>query len=278
MDAEAAERTDHEIGRFHRVLRSPLGWMLVGTVGIGGVSALSSSGHPVLAVVGAVAAVAVYWVVMRYVARRSVPEIAPRRAVSHAAIGIALGVVLIAASVLMVITEFSFTRSSGGITAIVASMVVVQLWAAVTEELIFRGLVLQALERLCGSGMALAITAVLFGLLHLANPGATVWSSFAIAVEAGVLLGAAFLWRRNLWLVIGLHFAWNTSVALLGIPVSGHEAVGVLTAQPTGPDLLTGGIFGIEASIAPIVVSLLLATPMLIAARRRGNLAPWRHR
>jgi membrane protease YdiL (CAAX protease family) len=250
--------------------------MLIGIVGVGAVSALSSGGPPVLAVVGAVAAVAVYWAVMRYVARRSMPEIAPTRAVSHAVIGIAFGVVFIAASVLMVLTEFSFTASSGDTASIVASMVAIQLGAAVTEELLFRGLALQALERLCGSWPALAITAVLFGFLHLANPGATVWSSFAIAVEAGVLLGAAFLWRRNLWLAVGLHFAWNTSVGLLGIPVSGHAADGVLTARPTGPDLLTGGGFGLEASIVPVIVSLALAIPMLIAARRRGNLVPLR--
>lgn len=263
----------NEAGRFDRVLRFPLVWMLVGIVGVGGVSALTSGGPPVLAAVGAVVAVGVYWVVMRYVARRSAPEIAPARALSHAVIGIALGVLFIAASVLMVITEFSFTASSGDTASIVASMVAVQLGAAVTEELIFRGLLLQALERLWGSWPALAITAALFGLLHLANPGATVWSSFAIAVEAGVLLGAAFLWRRNIWLVVGLHFAWNTSVGLLGIPVSGHPAAGVLTARPIGPDLLTGGGFGLEASIVPVLVSLVLATPMLIFAHRRGNLS-----
>ena len=269
---------DHETGRFDRVLRFPLVWMLVGIVGVGGVSALSSGGPPVLAVVGAVAAVAVYWLVMRYVARRSMPELVSARAVPHAMIGIALGVVFIAASVLMVLTEFSFTESAGNTASIVATMVAVQLGAAVTEELIFRGLVLQALERLCGSWVALAVTAVSFGLLHLANPGATLWSSFAIAVEAGVLLGAAFLWRRDIWVAIGLHFAWNTSVGLLGIPVSGHPAAGVLTARPTGPDLVTGGGFGLEASIVPVIVSLALAVPMLVAARRRGNLVPLRRR
>jgi uncharacterized protein len=275
---EAVARTGHESGGTRRVLRFPLVWMLVGVVAVGGVSALSSGGPPVLAVVGAVAAVAVYWAVMRHVAGRGVPEIGPARAVSDAVIGIVVGVVFIGASVLMVVTEFSFTRSSGDVLPVVASMAAVQLGAAVTEELVFRGLVLQALERLCGSWLALAVTAMLFGLLHLANPGATVWSSFAIAVEAGVLLGAAFLWRRGLWMAVGLHFAWNTSVGLLGIPVSGHPVAGVLVAEPTGPDLLTGGGFGLEASIVPVVVGLALATPMLVAAHRRGNLVPLRRR
>lgn len=265
--------TDHQAGR---ILRSPIVWMVVGIVGVAGVSAVSSSGPPVLAVAGAVAAVAVYWAVMRYVARRSTPEIAKARAGRHALLGIGLGVVFIGGSMLMVLTEFSFTRASGSAMATVASIAAVQLGAAVTEELLFRGLLLQGLERLCGSGVALAITAVLFGGIHLANPGATLWTGFAIAVEAGVLLGAAFLWLRSIWLVVGLHFAWNTSVGLLGVPVSGHASQGLLVAEPTGPDLLTGGQFGIEGSIIPVLVSLLLALPMLIAARKRGNLVPMR--
>lgn len=272
MHTRSIAPTDHESGRAGRILRLPIVWMSVGTVGVGGVSALSSGGSPVPAVVGAVAAVAVYWAVMRYVARRSTPEIARARAGIRVLLGIGLGFTFIAVSMLMVITEFSFTRVSGSAVATVVSIVAVQLGAAVTEELLFRGLLLQGLERLCGSWAALAITAALFGAIHMANPGATLWTGFAIAVEAGVLLGAAFLWLRSIWVAVGLHFAWNTTVGLLGIPVSGHASPGLLIAEPTGPELLTGGQFGIEGSIIPVVVSLLLAVPMLIAAHKRGNL------
>lgn len=265
--------TEHRAGR---VLGSPIVWMVAGIVGVVGVSALTSSGPPALAAAGAVAAVVVYWAVMRYVARRSTPEIAAARAVRHALLGIGLGVVFIGGSMLMVLTEFSFTRASGGVMATVASIAAVQLGAAVTEELLFRGLLLQGLERWCGSGVALAITAVLFGVIHMFNPGATLWTGFAIAVEAGVLLGATFLWLRSIWAAVGLHFAWNTTVGLLGVPVSGHASPGLLIAEPTGPDLLTGGRFGIEGSIVPVLVSLLLAVPMLVAAHRRGNLVPVR--
>lgn len=268
--------TDRQPGRADRLLRTPVVWMLIGVVGVGGVSSLSSGGSPVLAVVAAVAAVAVYWAVMRYVARRSAPEIAKARAGREALLGIGLGVVFIGVSMLTVLTEFSFTWASGSAMATLASIAAVQLGAAVTEELLFRGLVLQALERLCGSWAALAITAVLFGAIHLANPGATLWTGFAIAVEAGVLLGAAFLWRRSIWMVVGVHFAWNTVVGLLGVPVSGHASPGLLIAEPTGPELLTGGQFGVEGSIVPVVVSLLLAVPMLVVAHKRGGLVPMR--
>ncbi|CAL9542536.1 CPBP family intramembrane glutamic endopeptidase [Streptomyces sp. enrichment culture] len=261
-----------EGGRF---LQSPLVWMLTGIVGVGLASGLASAGG-VVAVVGAAVAVAVYWAVMRWVARRSMPEIARPGAVTQALSGAVIGFGFITVSMLMLLTEFSFEERPGNGLSIVASMAAMQLGAAVTEELIFRGLALQALEKLWGSWAALAITAVLFGGLHLANPDATLWSSTAIAVEAGVLLGAAFLWKRNLWFAVGLHFAWNTTLGLIGIPVSGHASEGLMTTTPTGPDLVTGGDFGLEASIVPVVVSLLIATPMLVAAHRRGNLVPMR--
>lgn len=127
----------------------------------------------------------------------------------------------------------------------------VQAGAAVTEELLFRGLALQALEQLWGSRAAIAVTSLFFGVAHLGADGATLWSGVAIAVEAGVLLGAAFLWRRSIWFVVGLHFAWNTTEHLLGIPVSGHTPEGLFTVDVHGSTLLTGGAFGLEGHSCP---------------------------
>ncbi|WP_218011197.1 CPBP family intramembrane glutamic endopeptidase [Herbidospora mongoliensis] len=246
--------------------RSPLIWLPAGLIGVGGVSALASGGA-FLAVVAAAAALAVYWTVMRFVARRPMPELATRGAGREALSGgaIGLGFVLLSVLVITVFGGYSFTWSQG--LSAVLPLAAVSIGAAVTEELLFRGLALQALEGLLGSRAALAITALLFGALHLANPGATLWSSLAIAVEAGVLLGAAFLWRRSIWFVIGLHFTWNVTVALLGIPVSGHPSEGVLTTHVSGPEWLTGGAFGLEASVVPVVVSVLIAAAMLVRAR-----------
>lgn len=266
--------------RIRRIARFPLTWLLIGLLGLSVVSALAAGGAPVLAVVGAVAAVAVYWAVMRFVAGRPTPEIARdgagREALSGAGVG--LGFVLVCALLIAAAGGYSFSWSSGNLLPAVLAVAATAVGAAVTEELMFRGLALQALEAMWGSRAALAITALLFGGMHLANPGATVWSSLAIAVEAGVLLGAAYLWRRSIWFVAGLHFAWNATEGLLGIPVSGHVSPGLLTAEVSGPALLTGGEFGLEASIVPVLVSLLLAVPMLLRAHRRGGLLPARRR
>ncbi|MBB5775103.1 CPBP family intramembrane glutamic endopeptidase [Nonomuraea jabiensis] len=265
-------------GRMRRIARFPLTWMLVGLLGLSVVSALTGGGAPVLAVVGAVAAVVVYRAVMRFVAGRPTPEIARagagREALSGAGIG--LGFVLGSALLIAAAGGYSFSWSSGNLLPVVLAAAATAVGAAVTEELMFRGLALQALEALWGSRVALAVTALLFGGMHLGNPGATVWSSLAIAIEAGVLLGAAYLWRRSIWFVAGLHFAWNATENLLGIPVSGHVSPGLLTAEVSGPAVLTGGEFGLEASIVPVLLSLLLAVPMLVRAHRRGGLLPAR--
>jgi membrane protease YdiL (CAAX protease family) len=261
-------------GRFRRAVRSPLGWMLTGILGVGLVSGLTANGPGPVPALGAVVAVAVYWVVMRRVAHRSTPEIARRGAGREALRGGAVGLafVLVSALLITVLGGYSFSWAGNGFLSVVFSAVAVQAGAAVTEELMFRGLALQALEQLWGSRVAVAVSGLFFGLTHLFAPGATPWSALAIALEAGVMLGAAFLWRRNIWFVVGLHFAWNTMEQLLGVPVSGHTPEGLFTVDVHGSSLLTGGDFGMETSVLPVVIGVLLATAMFVRARRCGGL------
>lgn len=265
-------------GPVARFVQHPLVWMIAGTIGVGLVGRLTASAEPflLLPVLGAALAVVVYRVVMRFLARRRTPEIAARRAVPEALLGAALGLgfVAVSAAVVTAFGGYTFRVADVDLLAVVAPILAVTVGAAVVEELVFRGLALQALERLLGSWVALALTAGFFGLTHLFNPGATPWSALAIAIEAGGLLGAAFLWRRNLWFVIGLHLAWNAAVALLGIPVSGHAAPGLLVADVSGPSVLTGGAFGIEGSLVTVTLGALIAVPLLVLARRRGRLVP----
>ncbi|MFF6815276.1 CPBP family intramembrane glutamic endopeptidase [Streptomyces sp. NPDC012403] len=261
-------------GRWGRIARSPLGWMLTGAVGVGLVSALTATGPGPVPVLGAVATVAVYWLVMRRVAQRPTPEIARSRAGREALLGggIGLGFILVSALLITAFGGYSFSWAGDGFVSVVWSAVAVQIGAAVTEELLFRGLALQALERLWGSGAAIVITSLFFGVAHLGSPGANAWSGVAIALEAGVLLGAAFLWRRNIWFVVGLHFAWNTTQELLGIPVSGHTPEGLFTVDVHGSALLNGGDFGLEASIVPVLIGVALAVSMLVLAHRNGGI------
>ncbi|WP_166997784.1 CPBP family intramembrane glutamic endopeptidase [Paramicrobacterium fandaimingii] len=268
-----------------RIVSSPLVWLAAGAIAIGGAYALITSPTPVVGALGIVAlpligslvGLLLYRLVMHRMAGRPTPELTRTRSLFETLYGIEVGLVFVAVSVatISLLGGYTFEWASADVLSVIATVVAVNIGAAVIEELIFRGLALQALEKLGGSWVALAATSLLFGLLHLANPGATLWSACAIALEAGVLLGSAFLWRRSLWFAIGLHFAWNTAEGLLGIPISGHAYSGLFTVTTHGSPLLTGGAFGLEASIVPVVVSLLLSVTMLVLAHRRGNLVPF---
>ena len=263
-----------EGNRTKRPSRASFAWMVAGAVVVGVIAGSTAAGPGPVPLLGAVLAVAVYWVVMRRLVHRSTPEIAWQGAVGSVLSGIAvgLGFVLVSVGLITAFGGYSFSWTGNGVWAVVWSAVVVQCAAAVTEELMFRGFVLQAVEQWWGSGVALAVTGVLFGAVHVMNPGATLWSAVAIAVEAGVMLGAAFVWRRSIWFVVGLHFAWNTAVQLLGIPVSGHSSEGLFAVESHGAVALTGGAFGLEASIVPVVTGVLISVSMLVFAHRGGSL------
>ncbi|MER7762408.1 CPBP family intramembrane glutamic endopeptidase [Streptomyces sp. NPDC097619] len=257
-----------------RFTSSPLGRLVIGLVGIGLVSGLTATGPGPIPVLGAAVAVAVYWWVTHRVAGRPVPEIARRGAVREAALGggIGLGFILVPVLILTLFGGYSFSRAGHGFLPVLWTTVVVQIGGAVTEELLFRGLALRAFEEMWGSGAAVVITSLFFGVAHLGAEEATLWSALAIAVEAGVLLGAAFLWRRSIWFVAGLHFTWNAAEQLLGIPVSGHTPEGWFTLDAHGPAFLTGGGFGLEASILPVLLGAAIAAWMLRRARTSGGI------
>jgi len=141
------------------------------------------------------------------------------------------------------------------------------------EETLFRGILLRQLERLVGTWWALAATSVLFGVLHMANPDATWTGAISIMVEAGILLGAAYLYTRRLWLAAGIHAAWNfTQAWVFSVPVSGTgQSIGILVTRRSGPDWLTGGDFGLEASMAAVLVATIAGLFLLWKAHQRGG-------
>ncbi|HEX4741734.1 MAG TPA: type II CAAX endopeptidase family protein [Caulobacteraceae bacterium] len=226
-------------------------------------------------VVVAVVSVAGLRLGVRLVERRRADEVSAAGAVRWSLGGLAVGLGMFCL-VVGVLMEAGVARV-GGYAGLAAApmMFIASLGAAVSEEIVFRGALYQAVERLAGRGAALFVSAVVFGLLHAFNPGATVTSTLAIAVEAGLLLGLAFAYARSLWFPIGIHLGWNfCEGGVFGAAVSGGAARGVFPIALHGPTLVTGGAFGPEASLVAMVVSLavsgLLAFALTRGLTRRG--------
>jgi len=165
----------------------------------------------------------------------------------------------------------------GSLNGLLAALIVPTVGAAVTEELLFRGILFRWLEEFGGSWTALLLTSAFFGAAHLNNPNASPIAAIGIAFEAGVMLGAAYMLTRSLWLPMGLHAAWNfTQGEIYDIPVSGTNANGLVEAQLSGPPLLTGAGFGLEASVIAIVVATAFGLWLLWLAIRKGEvMKPW---
>ena len=144
---------------------------------------------------------------------------------------------------------------------------------AVSEEIFFRGILFRMINKRWNIWAALVISALIFGGLHILNDNATLWSSIAITIEAGSLLGAAYAYSKNIWLPIGIHWIWNyTQGNILGFPVSGEDNVtSIITPEISGPQWLTGGSFGAEASVISAVIGLLISLWFIRKTIQQGH-------
>ena len=173
---------------------------------------------------------------------------------------------------------FSLPGSASLLEAV--ALAAVLLLVGFEEELRYRGLAFRTLDQGVGSGLAMAISGVFFGVSHATNPGATPLAVAAIAV-GGVFLAACYLRYRSLWVPIGFHFAWNTTMGVvLGLPISGLQLPALVHAGIAGPELWTGGRFGPEASTVLQPFIFLAATFYVWRVIVEGKLtpAPWKAR
>ena len=216
---------------------------------------------------------------VRLVERRPASELSGKGAVRETGAGVAVGAGLQAACVGAVATLGYFQVTGSNPVSAVVPTFAVAVASGYVEEVVFRGVLFRIVEESLGTWIALALTSLLFGFAHMSNPNATVFSSFAIAMEAGVLLGAAYVLTRRLWLAVGIHFAWNfTQGGIFGVRISGLTMDGLLESELSGPALLSGGEFGLEASVFALVLGTGTGVLFPVRASRSGHfIAPfWR--
>jgi membrane protease YdiL (CAAX protease family) len=236
-------------------------------------------GVPVLALLfGFLTAGASVWVyrkVVGYTEHRPVAELDPGNARSGLRNGFLLGLGLFTATITVIAIFGGYRITGWGSLGAAVSAIGLMACVAVTEEILLRGIVFRLIEEKAGTVGALVFSAVIFGGLHLINPEATVWGALAIAIEAGLMLGAAYVATRSLWLPIGLHLGWNLAEGgLFATTVSGSNSgeTGLFHSVMSGSSALTGGSFGPEASIVAILACAVPTVYFLRLAARRGNL------
>lgn len=237
----------------------------------------------IAAAVGMIAvAYAIYFAFVRWWERRPVAELALPPLARELGIGLLIGAGLYTACVLILMVMGIYRVEGLNPAAFMLSSVAMALSSGFLEELLFRGVLYRIVEEWMGSWIALVVSSLVFGLVHLINPAATWTGALFISVEAGVLLAAAYMLTRRLWLGIGFHIAWNftQSAVFSGIVSGSDSAPGLIKSTIEGPALLTGGEFGLEASLIAFLLCTTTGVILVVMAMRRGNIVPpsWKRR
>jgi membrane protease YdiL (CAAX protease family) len=202
---------------------------------------------------------------------RPITEFSNKGIAKYIIIGTLIGILLQCLTILVI-----FLNNGFEIVAVnsVSNMIIpftVAFSVAIFEEILIRGIIFRILEEKLGSYISLLITAIIFGALHLANPNSTLLSGLCVGIEAGFLMGAAYIYARNLWFPIAIHFAWNfMQSGIFGAVTSGNEKTSsLLTTKITGSELITGGEFGPEGTVQAIVFCLLAAIILMQLGKKK---------
>jgi membrane protease YdiL (CAAX protease family) len=215
-----------------------------------------------------------YWMYVRSVEKRELIELGGPNTFQELGLGSLTGFGLFG-FVIATLWLLGFYRVSGSSFSLlpVFGALAGAFVSAFAQELIFRAILYRIAEEWLGTWRAMAISAILFGLIHLSSTGATIFSAIAVALQAGILLAAAYALTHRLWAALGMHALWDfANDGVFGVGVAGQSGQalhGVLQASLKGPDLLTGGAVGVEASVISVVIVLSAGIYMLWLARER---------
>ena len=214
-----------------------------------------------------------YSLYTRFVEKRKAFEISSGGSVREFGVGflIALGLIGFMVALMSILGYYKVEAFNSA--KIIADQFVHFSMGSFIEELVFRVILFRLIEELMGSWWSLVIVSLLFGFAHIGNANATVWTSIAIMIS-DVLLIAAFMYTRRLWMVWGIHMSWNFfQTAIFGMPNSGETYKKTfIKASVNGPEWITGGSFGIEASYVAIFITLIVGVIVLKKAIDKNQL------
>lgn len=172
---------------------------------------ISYAGEPVKAVLHiialAIAGFAVYLAFAHFIEQRDATELALPGMGREFGIGLLIGASLYAACEMVLMALGIYHIVGFNTLSYMVPAIAMALSSSVYEELLFRGVLYGSVEKWLGSWTALVVSSLVFGLTHLMNAQGTIEGALFIAVEAGILLAAAYMLTRRLWLSIGFHMA-----------------------------------------------------------------------
>jgi len=222
----------------------------------------------------AILAIISYTYLFKFYEKRKITEFSRKGIVKNLTIGIVIGAILQSLTILIIYLKGGYSVISINPILFIIPPLTMAFTASIFEETLFRGVIFRITEEKLGSYLALIISALIFGALHLANPNSTLSAAIGLAIQAGLLLAAAYIYSRNLWFPIAIHFAWNfMQSAIFGANVSGNAiSKTLITSKIEGAEWFTGGQFGPEGSIQATIFCLFATIILLILSHKEGKI------
>lgn len=226
------------------------------------------------AILVAVLAIVGYTLLFRFYEKRRITELSATNRTRFIITGVILGLLLQSLTILVIYLQGGYSVVSVNPLSYLLLPLSMGITSGVVEEVIIRGIIFRIVEERLGSYWALFISAFLFGILHIANPNSSLLMALALSVQAGLLLGTAYIFSRNLWFPIAIHFAWNFSQSgIYGAAVSGGTVSKTLiTSKIEGADWYTGGNFGPEGSIQATLFCLVATSVLFTLSHKNGKI------
>ena len=219
-----------------------------------------------------------YIALYRYYEKRKITELSTHNIGKYLLFGLLLGLFLPSFSIFVAYLRDEYVvLSISNITDVFLQDLTISIafgiLTAIYEEVLCRGILFRLIEEKLGSYIALIISGVIFGFLHLMNDSNALFAAVAISIMS-ISITAAYMYTRNLWSPIAIHFAWNfTQGDIFGTPVSGEPASTlIMISQLEGSKWFTGGEWGIEATIQTVVFGLIAGILLLVLCHKKGQI------
>lgn len=224
----------------------------------------------IVPILSAVLMVAVYYLLVKYYEKASFTDFDQKPAAKEVSLGFLLGFGVISAVVLILYLGGYYKIIDSNTFGSFLPTISFIMGAAVLEELVFRGVIFNILEKWKGSGIAVIASAIIFQLPHFMNPHEAFLPA-TLGFIFGLLHALLYMDTRRLWIPIAFHMGWNLAQPFFGTTLSGIDGFGIFYhSEMQGPELLTGSAFGVEDSLLSMAVLLGLSWVYYTRVKKKG--------
>ncbi|MBS1735750.1 MAG: CPBP family intramembrane metalloprotease [Bacteroidetes bacterium] len=230
-----------------------------------------SIADPIIIFISSILLLVSYYYLFRFYDKRKITELSLKYLPKEMFGGFIFGFLTISLSIFILYLLGHYQAFSITTTHYSARMFTVLIFAAIVEDLFHRGLILRVLENWLGTNIAIVI-AMLVELQHISNPNFKIFDLLLYLIW-GFTMAMMFVYTKRIWLPYFFHIGWNFSQPFYGSNLTGANDFGsIIQSKFTGPELLTGGAFGIEGSIFTLTFLLLIGIILYYQAKREGKI------